>query len=94
MPENLKNILLVMASGGFLVRPGSADEKADGSSRQLWDQTWKRLERFLPDLKDELFPPVPEPAPEKAEADVTVVECAPENLTPASTPSPSPESSS
>jgi brefeldin A-resistance guanine nucleotide exchange factor 1 len=27
---------------------------------ELWTQTWKRLERFLPDLKQELFPPMPE----------------------------------
>ncbi|KAI5846901.1 hypothetical protein BZA05DRAFT_376959 [Tricharina praecox] len=53
VPESLKNILLVMASGGFL------EPEADGKS-QLWEQTWKRLERFLPDLKEELFPPLPE----------------------------------
>lgn len=42
-----------------MVRPES-----DGGNKELWDQTWKRLERFLPDLKTELFPPEPEkPAP-------------------------------
>jgi len=58
VPESLKNILLVMASGGFLERPSSATP--EGKS-QLWEQTWKRLERFLPDLKEELFPALPEP---------------------------------
>jgi len=47
-----------MASGGFLERPSSATP--EGKS-QLWEQTWKRLERFLPDLKEELFPALPEP---------------------------------
>lgn len=77
VPESLKNILLVMASGGFLVRPDSGEEKPDGSTRQLWEQTWSRLERFLPDLKEELFPPLPETEEnenEKAEVEVTVVE--------------------
>jgi len=58
MPESLKNILLVMASSGFLVRPESGGHQ--GENKELWDQTWKRLERFLPDLKEELFPPEPE----------------------------------
>ena len=72
MTESLKNILLVMANGGFLVRPGSDQEKASGTNRELWDQTWKRLERFLPDLKNELFPALPEV--DKPEPEVTVVD--------------------
>lgn len=47
--ESLKNILLVMSTGGYLVR-GSGDENLE----KLWEETWKRLERFLPDLKGEL----------------------------------------
>ncbi|KAI9800297.1 MAG: GDP/GTP exchange factor for ARF [Piccolia ochrophora] len=51
VPESLKNILLVMSSGGFLVPPSQ-----DPSHERLWVETWKRLERFLPDLFAELFP--------------------------------------
>ncbi|KAK9430752.1 hypothetical protein V1505DRAFT_344051 [Lipomyces doorenjongii] len=44
--ESLKNVLLVMSSSGYLVQP----EKAPGDNKrlELWDQTWKRLQRFLP----------------------------------------------
>ncbi|KAJ8098786.1 hypothetical protein POJ06DRAFT_213020 [Lipomyces tetrasporus] len=44
--ESLKNVLLVMSSSGYLVQP----EKAEGDDKrlELWDQTWKRLQRFLP----------------------------------------------
>lgn len=49
VPESLKNILLVMSSSGFLVPP-----KQDPSKEKLWTETWKRLDRFLPDLRKEL----------------------------------------
>ncbi|KAG9245808.1 hypothetical protein BJ878DRAFT_333626 [Calycina marina] len=49
VPESLKNILLVMSSSGFLV-PLSQDP----SKEKLWTETWKRLDRFLPDLRQEL----------------------------------------
>ena len=39
-----------MASGKYLVPP-EEDEK----NAELWKLTWKRLERFLPDLHEELF---------------------------------------
>ena len=51
VPESLKNILLVMADGGYLVPPS---EKAENV--QLWDETRRRLERFLPNLFSEVFP--------------------------------------
>jgi brefeldin A-resistance guanine nucleotide exchange factor 1 len=51
VPESLKNILLVMANGGFLI-PSS--EK--GNKSPLWEQTWKRLDRFLPGMYEEIFP--------------------------------------
>ena len=43
VPENAKNMLLVMASSGILV-PGWND--ADG--RSLWDITWEKVERISP----------------------------------------------
>lgn len=51
MPESLKNIILVMSSGGYLVPPSE-----NPGNERLWTETWKRLERFLPGLKGEVFP--------------------------------------
>ncbi|KAL1902276.1 GDP/GTP exchange factor for ARF [Sporothrix stenoceras] len=72
VPENLKNVLLFMASSGYLVAPS-----IDKSKEELWVETWKRIDRFLPDLKSELAldgtnesrdesPPPEEAAPEGA----------------------------
>ncbi|KAF4125340.1 golgi-specific brefeldin A-resistance guanine nucleotide exchange factor 1 [Geosmithia morbida] len=47
--ENLKNVVLFMASSGYLVSP-----KQDPSKEQLWTETWKRIDRFLPDLRSDL----------------------------------------
>lgn len=47
--ENLKNVLLFMSSSGYLVSP-----KQEPSKEQLWTETWKRIDRFLPDLRSEL----------------------------------------
>ncbi|KAK3638474.1 GDP/GTP exchange factor for ARF [Elasticomyces elasticus] len=58
VPESLKNILLVMASGEHLAPPpakGESDERSE-QQQQLWSETWTRLERFLPGLMPELFP--------------------------------------
>ena len=49
--ENLKNILLVMSTGGYLAPP---EQKPD--HEKLWVETWKRLDRFMPKLFAELFP--------------------------------------
>ena len=51
MPESLKNILLVMANGGLLVPPSQNPEHT-----LLWEETWKRLNRFLPEMFVEIFP--------------------------------------
>lgn len=51
IPESLKNILLVMADGGYLVPPSQ-----DPSREEMWMETRKRLERFLPGLFVEIFP--------------------------------------
>jgi golgi-specific brefeldin A-resistance guanine nucleotide exchange factor 1 len=56
VPESLKNVLLVMSSGGYLKPPAEdADERSE-QEKQLWNETWTRLERFLPGLMPELFP--------------------------------------
>ena len=51
MSENLKNMLLVMSNGGYLAPP---DEKPE--QEELWNETWKRVNRFLPNFFAELFP--------------------------------------
>lgn len=68
--ESLKNVLLVMNGAGLLVQPvgdGEGEDEAQRRSRELWEQTGKRLERFMPGLVGELFPPLP-PPPEVEEA--------------------------
>ena len=62
VPESLKNILLVMANGGYLVEPPprgttTGGEEIDEGKIRLWTETQKRLERFVPGLWNELFPP-------------------------------------
>ena len=47
--ENLKNVVLFMASSGYLVSP-----KQEASKEKLWMETWKRIDRFLPDLRSDL----------------------------------------
>jgi len=51
IPESLKNILLVMADGGYLSPPSE-----DSSNETLWIETQKRLDRFLPNLFTDIFP--------------------------------------
>jgi len=57
VPESLKNILLVMADGGYLVPPADNEKPSE-----IWEETWKRVDRFLPDLFQEIFPEVKTPA--------------------------------
>lgn len=49
MPENLKNVLLIMAANGLLVPPST-----DPEQEKLWTETWKRIDRFLPELRKDL----------------------------------------
>lgn len=49
MRENLKNVVLFMSSSNYLVPPAS-----DPSKEELWTETWRRIDRFLPELKGEL----------------------------------------
>jgi brefeldin A-resistance guanine nucleotide exchange factor 1 len=51
VPESLKNVILVMSNGGFLVPPDKNPQ-----NEKLWTETWKRLDRFLPKLMVEIFP--------------------------------------
>ena len=58
VPESLKNTLLVMHSGGYLIAPSANDAEHGRSTQQakLWHETWTRIERFLPGLMSEIFP--------------------------------------
>ncbi|KJY01313.1 sec7 domain-containing protein [Zymoseptoria brevis] len=61
VPESLKNILLVMSSGGQLAPPpadGDKDERSE-TQQELWAETWERLHKFLPDLMPEVLPEAP-----------------------------------
>lgn len=51
VPESLKNILLVMADGGYIKLPVDGQERT-----QMWDETAKRVDRFVPELIGEIFP--------------------------------------
>ncbi|EGC44565.1 Sec7 domain-containing protein [Histoplasma capsulatum var. duboisii H88] len=49
VPESLKNILLIMADGGYIAPPTE-----DPSKEKIWVETQKRLDRFLPNLFAEI----------------------------------------
>jgi len=74
IPESLKNIVLVMASGGYLVPPSGGGGGGGGSGsggrtqvqRRLWEVTSKRLEAFLPGLLEQVFPGAGEAKPTPA----------------------------
>lgn len=51
VPESLKNILLVMVDGGFLSPPKPTDKPSE-----LWIETCRKVDRFLPGLVADLFP--------------------------------------
>lgn len=57
-----------MSSSGYLVPPSQ-----DPSKEKLWTETWKRIDRFLPDLKSELALEEP-PAAEKQKEESSSVE--------------------
>lgn len=61
--ENLKNVVLFMASSGYLVHP-----KHDPSKEAHWTETWKRIDRFLPDLRNEILPDEPDVQPPTSQA--------------------------
>jgi len=66
IPESLKNIVLVMASGGYLVPPSGGGGGRTQVQRRLWEVTAKRLEGFLPGLLEQVFPGAGEAKPTPA----------------------------
>ncbi len=88
VPESLKNILLVMADGGYLIPPSTKTPQAeegrkeneddgqgngDGNER-IWEETRRRVERFLPGLFAEVFPEQVQKQPKGVEEENTVME--------------------
>lgn len=59
VPESLKNILLVMADGGYIEPPSRGQRPTE-----LWEETCKRVDRFLPNLIAEIFPQLSNSDPE------------------------------
>jgi len=55
-------MLLVMSNSGYLIPP-----QQDPTHEKLWVETWKRLDRFLPDLRKELDLDLKEPVVAKVE---------------------------
>ncbi|KAI4170760.1 MAG: hypothetical protein LQ343_004722 [Gyalolechia ehrenbergii] len=53
--ESLKNILYFMKSDGYLVPPTLGGEQGT----PIWDETWKRVDKFLPGMREEIFPDPP-----------------------------------
>ncbi|KAF4806065.1 hypotheticall protein [Colletotrichum siamense] len=59
--ENLKNVVLFLASSGYLVAPSQ-----DPLKETLWSETWKRIDRFVPDLRGDLALEEPKASGEQA----------------------------
>lgn len=56
---------MFMSSNGYLVPPSQ-----DSSKEKLWSESWKRIDRFLPDLRKNLALEEPtEPVTEEPAAD-------------------------
>ncbi|KAL9022924.1 MAG: hypothetical protein Q9180_008489 [Flavoplaca navasiana] len=53
--ESLKNILYFMKSDGYLVAPSSSTSEKDKDAGGIWHETWKRVDRFLPGMRKEIF---------------------------------------
>lgn len=60
IPESLKNMLLVMSSTGVLT-----------PTSNLWEPTWRTINVFLPNLKEELFPDPPSTVPTNTQSSPT-----------------------
>lgn len=58
--ESLKNILYFMKSDGYLVPPSPSEP-----TTEIWNETWKRVDRFLPGMRKEIFPDPPPPSESK-----------------------------
>ncbi|KAN0061081.1 GDP/GTP exchange factor for ARF [Thecaphora frezii] len=69
IPENLKNVLLVMSASDLLLPPPPSGQHDARTTHQaaLWAVTFDRVQRFLPGLMEDVFPPPPPPPPAASE---------------------------
>ena len=70
--ESLKNILYFMKSDGYLVAPSSSASEKDKDAGGIWHETWKRVDRFLPGMRKEIFsesPPQSKARPRRSAED-------------------------
>lgn len=44
-----------MKSDGYLVAPSSSASEKDKDAGAIWHETWKRVDRFLPGMRKEIF---------------------------------------
>ncbi|KAL8818108.1 MAG: hypothetical protein Q9223_003184 [Gallowayella weberi] len=88
--ESLKNILYFMKSDGYLRSPSSSSSTTSSAEEKkphensIWHETWKRVDRFLPGMRKEIFsesPPQPKARPRTSleKATVPVEEVQPAN---------------
>lgn len=68
-------MLLVLSSGGYLSTPEEKPEQ-----EQIWNETWKRINRFQPNLLAELFPEQAGKPPKKPREEKAPVEGAKEEV--------------
>ncbi|ORZ01929.1 hypothetical protein BCR41DRAFT_342440 [Lobosporangium transversale] len=85
VPESLKNCLLVMSTSEAFT------EATANRPDSLWNMTWARINKFLPNLKAEIFPP---PVSEGGSSYAALMMGVGKNLFSAVTASDLPESSS
>lgn len=52
-----------MADGGYLQPPAQGEKPS-----QMWEMTWKRIDRFLPNLFRDIYPEKRSTKPEPSEA--------------------------
>ncbi|PLW24347.1 hypothetical protein PCANC_00944 [Puccinia coronata f. sp. avenae] len=88
VPENLKNVLLVMHASRFLIPP---HETPSAEETHLWNATFERIDPVLNTLKTDLFPP-PTAATTTAVETTEAATSAPD-ISPGKSSSPPPSSS-
>lgn len=50
-----------MKSDGYLVPPSPSTAGGEQGTILIWEETWKRVDRFLPGMRREIFPdPTPQ----------------------------------